>query len=140
MPKTLLLWAEIFADFYNCVSVRNSGFEYINVTEFDSGCIISFNTSKENPVNIGLPQSSNWNDDEVRFMASREPLNEYGLIYVTLFMAANYARYYPEQWLVEIEKASPLALAIEELLTYSEKQVPLFALSEMSRKYHVVRS
>ena len=72
-----------------------------------------------------------------RFFASPHPLNEFGLFYVALYIAGNYARYYPDRWLADVDRATPLALAVEELIAQAEQRVPLLALSELSRNYFV---
>jgi hypothetical protein len=66
-----------------------------------------------------------------------QPLNEFGFIYVALFIAGNYARYYPDRWVSDVENSTPLALAIEELLAVAETRMPWLILSELSGSYHV---
>ncbi len=79
-----------------------------------------------------------WRKTEARFWLRNEPLNEFGFFYVALFIAGNYARYYPDKWLADVEQSSFLALAIEELLYLAEERVPLLALSELTRAYHII--
>jgi hypothetical protein len=45
----------------------------------------------------------------------------------------NYARYYPDQWVLDVERSTPLALAIEELCELSEWRVPWLSLCELGR-------
>ena len=71
------------------------------------------------------------------FNTDNGPLNEFGLFYVALYMAGNYARYFPDKWLEDVDKAAPLALAIEELLGQAETRVPLTLLSELSGTYFI---
>ena len=70
-------------------------------------------------------------------MAGPHSLNEFGLLYVALFIASNYARYFPDRWMVDVEHGTPLALAVEELLALAATKAPLLALSELSRNYYV---
>lgn len=86
---------------------------------------------------MSFPQSSMLSKDEVRFFATNHPLNEFGLFYVALYIAGNYARYFPDKWMRDIDCASPLALAVEELLVQAAQRVPLLALSELTRNYLV---
>ena len=62
---------------------------------------------------------------------------EFGLLYVALFICGNYARYYPDFWIRDVETHSPLALAIEQLISDAEKTMALLTLSELSRVYYV---
>jgi len=84
-----------------------------------------------------MPPGSAWTVDEVRLWPKTMPLNEFGYLYVALFIAGNYARYYPDRWLMDVETCSPLALAIEELIAVAEKTMSWLALSELSRIYFV---
>ena len=76
-------------------------------------------------------------ENDVRFWLDEQPpLNEFGWYYLALFIVGNYARYYPDRWIVDVGN-TPLALAIDELLRTAVIRVPLLALSEMSRSYLV---
>lgn len=86
---------------------------------------------------ITLPHASMWHEEEVRFWQGEEPINEFGYYYVALFIVGNYARYYPDRWIADVEGSTDLALAVEQLLKVAEPRVPLLALSELSRTYYV---
>ena len=107
------------------------------ITELSNGIMLNFTSSPTNPLRITLPASVTWSKDEVRFFSSEHPLNEFGLFYVAMYIAGNYARYYPDKWLADVDRAAPIALAIEELLAQADQRVPLLALSELSRHYFV---
>ena len=51
-------------------------------------------------------------------------LNEFGFLYVGIHLAGNYARYFPDKWLLDVESSSPLSLSIEELCTLCEWRAP----------------
>jgi hypothetical protein len=68
---------------------------------------------------------------------NKPTLNEFGYFYLALFLAGNYARYFPDKWLFDVETASPLALAIERLCEISEWRVPWLALCEMDLMLYV---
>jgi hypothetical protein len=108
------------------------------LTELPSGGIVRWN---EDPVSGGVkmtvPHGSMWTDQEVRFWPGQEPLNEFGYLYVALFIAGNYARYFPDKWLRDVERSTPLALAVEELISVANVRMPLLALSEMARVYFI---
>jgi uncharacterized membrane protein YiaA len=74
----------------------------------------------------------------MRFWPGKVHLNEFGFYYVAMYILGNYARYYPDKWLRDVERATPLALAAERLLSVARDRMPLLALSEMSRSYFVL--
>jgi hypothetical protein len=94
---------------------------------------------EEPPQSMSLPQGISWRDDELRMFVADEPLTEFGLYYVALFIASNYARYFPDRWVAEIEDNSFLALTIGELLQSAEQRLPLLCLSELARVYYVLK-
>lgn len=87
-----------------------------------------------------FPPGSMWSEEEIRFWPEVQPLNEFGYFYAALYIAGNYARYYPDRWISDVEESSPIAQAIEALLAEAEIRVPLLALSELSRRYHMPAS
>jgi hypothetical protein len=105
---------------------------------FPSGGSITLTSDPVNysPV-LSLPPGCATNTNEFRCWTGPKPLNEFGYIYAALFIAGNYARYYPDRWVLDVENSTPLALAIEELLTIAETRMPWLILSELSRAYHV---
>jgi hypothetical protein len=71
------------------------------------------------------------------FWPKAQPLNEFGMMYVALYISGNYARYYPDFWIRDVETHAALALAVEELIHVAEKTMALLTLSELSRVYIV---
>jgi hypothetical protein len=61
----------------------------------------------------------------------------FGFIYVALYMVGNYARYLPDLWMRDVERSSPLALVVEDLVAMAARRVPLLTVSELSGIYHV---
>ena len=94
--------------------------EFRETPEVDGG-IVEFT---DDPINgagrFHIPHGSSWNTEEVRFWPSDQPLNELGFLYVALFIAGNYTRYFPDKWLKDVEASAPLAVAIEELTELAE--------------------
>jgi hypothetical protein len=84
-----------------------------------------------------LPAGATMSVDDTRFWYRSEPLNEFGFLYTALFIAGNYARYYPDRWIVDVEHSAPLALAIEELLHIADERIPWLISSELERRYYV---
>ena len=87
-----------------------------------------------------IPHCALWTDDEVRFWPANQPLNEFGYLYVALFIAGNYTRYFPDKWLADVESSTPLAIAIEELTELAEWRVPWLCLCELARNCYVLRA
>jgi hypothetical protein len=83
--------------------------------------------------NMDMPHGSPWTREEIRFWPSSQPLNEFGFLYVALFIAGNYTRYFPDKWLRDVESSTPLAVAIEELTDLAEWRAPWLCLCELGR-------
>jgi hypothetical protein len=58
-------------------------------------------------------------------------------MYVALYICSNYARYYPDFWIRDVETHVALALAVEELIDVAEETMAPLTLSELSRTYFV---
>jgi len=115
------------------------GIERLKFHEMRSGGILNWSESQlDHPLRLRLPHASMWAADEVRFWPSDQALNEFGFLYVALYIVGTYARYYPDLWMRDVERSAPLALAIEELLAMAAFRMPLLALSEMERTYFVI--
>ncbi len=117
-----------------------------NYLEFDSGGHItvdrsvydfySKDTYNNQPSMIppGMPR------DTYNFMfytTDQVPLNGFGSYLVGLFILSNYARYYPDLWMNDIDKSSPLSIIVEEFLDSAMTTLPLLTLCEFSRKLYV---
>ena len=84
-----------------------------------------------------VPPAATIKTDEWRMWTNSPTLNEFGYLYVALFLAGNYARYYPDKWLADVESSSAISLAIEELCSMAEWRVPWLSLCEMDLKMYV---
>jgi hypothetical protein len=114
------------------------GIQRLTFQEMPSGGIVQWtNSADSESVRFSIPNGSMWTTEEIRFWPSPQPLNEFGFIYVALYIIGNYARYFPDLWMRDVERSSPLALAVEELLAMVAIRMPLLTLSELSRTYLV---
>jgi hypothetical protein len=112
--------------------VNPNSVDRVEMIEISSGVQILFNNDWVNGfVGMPVPPAAMINTEEWRMWTNMPALNEFGYFYVALFLAGNYARYFPDKWLQDVETSSPLALAIEELCTISEWRVPWLALTEL---------
>lgn len=101
------------------------------------GGVITWKLNESYQVEAAFPHSSMWKRDEVRFWYGVRPLNEFGYFYVALYIAGNYARYFPDKWIAAVEQCAPIALCIEELLNLASWRVPLLAASELTGIYKI---
>lgn len=122
-------------DFMNLVAFAPRGLHRVNVTEYPNGIGLQFPGTTDVPGR--LPWSICTDVNNTWFSARQESLNEFGLIYVALHIAGNFARYYPDKWLAHIEVSSPLALVIDRLTEVAFDRVPLLVTSELMRRHFV---
>jgi hypothetical protein len=83
------------------------------------------------------PHAASWTRNEARMWPENQPLNEFGYLYIALFIAGNYTRYFPDKWLADVGNSTSLAVAIEELTQLAEWRAPWLCLCELSRTYLV---
>jgi len=119
---------------YEQIKIDPQMFERFSVTELQSGCIITVRSYPNTPPLCFFPVASCQSPTETFFSTSDAPLNEFGFIYFAFFILGNYARYYPDIWIRDIESSAPLSLAVEALVEGFNQRVPLLALSEMQRE------
>lgn len=123
---------ETMTDFMNLVEFAPRGLHRVLITEFPSGVGLRFPATPDVPGR--LPWAISTNVDNTWFSARQDSLNEFGLIYVALHIAGNFARYYPDKWLGHIEDSSPLALVIDRLTEVAFDRVPLLVAGELARR------
>jgi hypothetical protein len=114
-----------YADRINCIEI-GSGYQITVTSDWVNG-----HTS------MHLPPAAMVDTSEWRMWSNKPYLNEFGHLYLALYLAGNYARYYPDKWLLDVETATPLALAIEELCNVSDWRVPWLSLCEMDMTLYV---
>ena len=137
--KLIVHPSPLAADFIANIKIYPGDFNRVNLVDFPSGGLITLrNEENSEPVRFVVPDGTTWTQNEIRFWTERQPLNEFGYLYVALFIAGNYARYYPDLWLLDVEACNPLALAIEQLMSLAEQRMAWLTLSELSRVYFVV--
>jgi hypothetical protein len=110
----------------------------IDFKELTNGGILKISHPEADPVRFNIPSSSCDKFPTVSFVAEDEKgLNEFGFLYVALYIVGNYARYYPDFWIYDVEKSTQLGLLIEHLLNVAEQRICLLALSELSQVYYI---
>jgi hypothetical protein len=114
------------------IKVRAEEVDRINHTKFSEGGVLDyeFDPIQSSPdAFLDMPQSAMWTKSDIRFWPKIRPLNEFAYIYLSLFILGNYARYYPDKWLLHIDQHSPLVSATEELVNIIERRMVLLSYS-----------
>ncbi len=113
----------------------------VEVRELINGSLLQ--TTDKSPFisgSVTFPQGTTWARNEVRFCPTARHLNEFGHFYAALFILGNYARYYPDYWIQDINSRSELALFSELLMHEAERRLPLLALTELDQIAYVIES
>lgn len=115
--------------------------EDLDIIEHKNSFLIRSNHKYEHPVYpTSLPFGFQMESKEVWLSCDQKFLNEFGIIYYALYILGNYARYYPDRWMVDVEKSSSLSLAVRLFLQIAERRAPILSLSEMNQTWYVVES
>jgi hypothetical protein len=130
--------------FINNVRIYPRSIPEFEYSEFTDGGLITFKTCNcamyYNPYKnraLMFPPGMALDSNNYMFYDDYAPLNGFGMYYVALFIIGNYARYYPDMWIKDIQYSSPLSLFVEELIDFAENMLPLLTLCELSRRYYV---
>lgn len=126
-------YEELAGDFMFSASAHTA----IDAHEFDNGCAFTINLTNDSQIGVNIPSASSWTNRELKFLPKGAPFNEFGYIYVGLYILGNYARYHPDKWIADVEAGTPLALTSEEFISMAEWRMALLTLSELSEKYFV---
>jgi hypothetical protein len=128
----------LFDKFCESVFFHPSSVDRVDFNSAGAAGEITWTCTQQDQVQASMPSGVMLNRDEVHFWPEVTSLNEFGFFYVALFILGNYARYYPDQWMVDVDRSSSIALATERLLSGFAARVPLSTLSEFERTYFVV--
>lgn len=110
----------------------------VEIVELRSGYIIrdKFQTGTD-ACGATYPNAFQITDEDLFFSLNNQSLNEFGVLYAGIYILGNYARYYPDQWMKDVEQSSDLALAVETFIKIVEERAALLTLSELSQVYFV---
>lgn len=124
--------SQILDLFYEAFKVEDPAQFQLNVLPSGLICSWSSVTGRKFP-NFDIPDGCMWTKDEIRFWPGEPALNEFGNFYVSLYILGNYARYYPDHWMYNVEQSSAFSVVAETFLSLAERRAALLALSEMRR-------
>ncbi|WP_426533538.1 YaaC family protein [Bradyrhizobium sp. McL0615] len=120
------------------IKINPNKIEQIDIREIGEGIQVTLENDWVNGMfGFPVPPGASINSEEWRMWTNDPPLNEFGYYYVGLYLAGNYARYYPDKWLSDVELSSPISLAIEEMCSTAEWRVPWLALCELDQTLYV---
>ena len=132
--------------FVEAIKVAPRDFEAYNYRQFDSGGQLTIdrgiyefdikNTYKSQPSSMP-PGMAKDTYNYTFYTEGGVPLNGFGFYLIGLFIMSNYARYYPDLWMNDIYKSSPLSIIVDDFLEAAMTTLPLLSLCELSQKYYV---
>jgi hypothetical protein len=124
--------------FWSNVTFSASAVNNVDHIQLPSGGILNIvDNANSAPFTLNVPPGAMLSTDEIRFWPADQAVNEFGFLYLALFIAGNYARYFPDRWVHDIESSSPLAMAISYLMEVADLRTGVLALSEIDRSYHI---
>lgn len=132
-PDTIKKLDDVYSNFY----FGPSETEYVKITEYHRGLLIEIIGHNDLPSNLVIPPSRSDSSNDTYFLCERLELNEFGTLYVALYLAGMYARYYPDFWMKAVEKSSFIALAVEEIMRIADERLAGLCLNEMSRQVYI---
>lgn len=120
------------------ITFSSSAQASLTITELPVGYIIDIKGRIGTNGSYRFPLGTQINSKDIWLFSDNESLNEFGLYYVGLYILGNYVRYFPDKWMSDLERSSPLALSATEFVSAAEERVPILSLSELSRKYCLI--
>ena len=112
--------------------------DQIDSYDFPSGFGVywKYKTDK-NEVYCSMPECFSKSKRYFYFLDECDYLNEFGYIYVGLFIAGSFARYFPDIWIREIERTSDVSIAIEHFLDVARERIPLLLLGVLDSTVYI---
>jgi hypothetical protein len=106
--------------------------------QMESGFIFTLKSNKEiNLPNISVPDCVSLSENNSIFWLDDIGLNEFGILYVCLYIIGNYARYYPDFWIHDVNNNTELAVITQDLIEIAEQRLPILTLGELDRAFYI---
>lgn len=118
---------------YESIKVDAKDVDRIDVIKTNGGYIINSNWPINDHQKTSYPSTVQSKKDGMWMFADNVSLNEFGLYYVSLFIAGNYARYFPDRWMADVESSSAISAAMGDLVGIVDRRVPTLMVSELER-------
>ncbi|MBS1972324.1 MAG: hypothetical protein JSU04_18605 [Bdellovibrionales bacterium] len=130
---TALLW-EVFDHF----KIEPWAWKQVDISESPAGgFVVTINGGKGVSPQLSVPECFQKSVSEVGFLPPF-CLNEFGTIYVSLYIIGNLARYFPDKWILEIESSSEFSVLIKSFLNNIEDRMALLTLGELSNSVYAI--
>jgi len=128
----------LYPKYLELIRAEPSSINWMDIYEVGAAATIVLKSDWVNgSSNMPLPPVAAITTQEWRMWTNSPPLNEFGYLYVAIYLAGNYARYFPDKWLLDVETSAPLSLAIEELCSLCEWRAPWLTLCELDQTLYV---
>lgn len=127
---------EILANLYEKMKFKPDMINQMVIAEFPDGCSVQIKMIDDQSV-VNMPAGVQARSEEIYFQTEVECLNEFGLLYVGLFILGSYVRYFPDLWMADVENASSLAIVSKTFSDVVLERAPIIALSELSRVWYL---
>lgn len=112
--------------------------DQIDSHDFPSGFSVQWEYKKgENDVYCNMPECFSHSKKYFYFLDKCDYLNEFGFIYIGLFITGMFARYFPDVWMREIERTSDISITIEHFLDVARERMPLLLLGVLDSTVHI---
>jgi hypothetical protein len=129
---------EVYEKVIERITVRPDCLERVAYLDNGDHGRLIYSWDENYPLDFALPSSFHIYRDECLLHSDKVDFNEFGFYYLSLYMCSNYARYYPDFWIKDVEESSYLFSAVDEVIRTAEDRVPLHTLSELERNYIVL--
>lgn len=117
----------------NEITVDPNAVDHINLIELADGFGLKLRYEDFERYEVNFPESYCVDEKEIMLVPEGTSLNEFGVMYVGLYIAGMFCRYYPDFWMRELERDTGLALAIEHFVEVCSERMPLLALTALTR-------
>lgn len=124
---------------YERFSYEPRSVEELEIVTLPGGCIVKQTWNDDYKHGGGIfPNSFQERSNEIFFCSNNQALNEFGMLYTGIFILGNYARYFPDYWMKDVEGSSPLALSSERFMDIVEARAPLLTASVLDQTYYLL--
>lgn len=112
--------------------------EMIDYNDLGNGGIIKIQSLPDlitSEYKIRFPSCSCPSFPDLYFWSEKYYLNEFGFLYVSLYIIGNYSHYFADKWVSDVENYTELAFLASNLVRVAEDRMFLLTLSELAGEY-----
>lgn len=105
---------------------------YVDAAEIKpSGIAIEVSPPANFNVQYKVPSGFSTSQNDTFFYSDDHCLNEFGYLYIGLFICSNLVRYYPHKWMEEIHKSSKTYVMVDDFMSACVSRLPWLTLSAL---------